>query len=112
MLLWHMGTLQTSSPGRELVLRSHSILARFCDAQGIVDVKLHTRVQGYARDGCAARGGGPPLRILRSPCSPHPRSREPPSTGCRGRRDRTDRTEVAQGELQSRGDPTRRAVES
>ena len=79
------------------MLRSHSILARFCDAQGMVDVKLNTQVQGYAQDGRAAWGGGPPLRILRSPCSPHPRSREPPSTGCRGKRNRTGRTEVAQG---------------
>lgn len=94
MLLWYRGTLQTSSPGRELVLLSHSIPARFCDAQGMVDVKLDSRAQGCALDGRAAWGGGPPLRILYSPCSPHPWSREPPSTGCRGRR---NRTVVAQG---------------
>lgn len=76
------------------MLRSHSIPACFCDAQEMVDVKLNSQAQGCALDGRAARGGGPPLRILHSPCSPHPRSREPPSTGCRGRR---DRTVVAQG---------------
>lgn len=94
MLLWYRGTLQTSSPGRELVLLSHSIPARFCDAQGMVDVKLDSRAQGCALDGRAAWGGGPPLRILHSPYSPHSWSREPPSTGCRGRR---NRTVVAQG---------------
>lgn len=37
--LLHMGTLQTSSPGKQLLLHSHSIPTCFCDAQGMVGVK-------------------------------------------------------------------------
>lgn len=42
LLLLHTGTLQISSPGKELVLRCHSMPACFLDAQGMVEVKPKT----------------------------------------------------------------------
>ena len=92
----HTGTLQTSSPGKELVLRSHSIPACFCDAQGMVEVKLNSLSAGLCPRWPCRPGRWP----LRGSSVAHAASRSlesvSPSAGRGGRR---DRTVVAQGML-------------
>lgn len=44
--LLHTGTLQTSSPGKALVLHCHSMPACFLDAQGMVEVKPDRQAAG------------------------------------------------------------------
>lgn len=100
--LSHAGTLLTS-PGKELLLRGHLIPARFCDAQGMVKVKLNSERRTCALDDHTAQGGGRSVDLW--PRQPPRVGGVSPDAGQTLRPDphpqeaRQDRTLVAQGTL-------------